>query len=782
MKVVHSITLDVKKTNVQKVIHANQGEGLDRKLEIRLVSGNETLNLDGNNQSASLVATKPDGTNIYNTAKIKNGRVYIYLTTQTVAAVGDVTCQLKITSVDSGSVGSGVIYSAKFAIDVEAPLYSDSEIESTNEFSELVELTQKLEKQVTVYSGEGTPDTDPDTYEDIKESDFYYDETNKLYYYATSVTTTITWKRIYNKDEVDTLLDLKADKSTTYTKTEVDTMVNPKARVWEGINAPNTQISIGTTYTGIKKGDIYLYDTGVVGAQPIPCVVVYVNDDYNHVFVVNELKGVMVKSTNPPSSMEGNNYIELKNGTMWLNTTTKRVYIKVGESGEMPSTTYVWQDLTGNRVWFGDDNPDDDTALGKITIGTDYVGIKEGDTYIYNGNAGYNNSNHIYNVINVGTTYAYMKKTKNVFYGSSALTEKPINDKTTANLTWQDWEKVFEAGTIYIYNGGTYVIKNVIQTELNGKTTVTYYYDTFDFVNYGDYYPAIENLQNGKQDKIDSTHKLDADLLSDGTTNKPSVWNAKQDAISAGNGIDITSNTISAKPYSSSDNALTNSSSGLMVSKTTLGLDPTLREKLADPNSSNPLVSKSYTDTELGKKQPTIDSSHKLDSDNVDDSESTNKFVSAAEKAAIGKEPKYELIKTIDISQFSEPVSSIIVSSDEDGNAFAYDDFLIDTIGVKAGADNCKYTQTLYCGSATTKQLKLSRNNTLGTTAKSITTEFNRRSIDAWSYNMFGDYSQQNGGKLDLSAYTDKVPKIYLTTDTAGFTDGIIKVYGKVKY
>lgn len=54
-----------------------------------------------------------------------------------------------------------------------------------------------------------------------------------------------------------------------------------------------------------------------------------------------------------------------------------------------------------------------------------------------------------------------------------------------------------------------------------------------------------------KQDKIDATHKLSADLVDDSTTTNKFVtaedkttWNAKQNALTAGTGIDITSDTV----------------------------------------------------------------------------------------------------------------------------------------------------------------------------------------------------------------------------------------------
>ena len=53
---------------------------------------------------------------------------------------------------------------------------------------------------------------------------------------------------------------------------------------------------------------------------------------------------------------------------------------------------------------------------------------------------------------------------------------------------------------------------------------------------------AFDALDNAKQDVIDSTHKLSADLVEDGTTNKvvtateKATWNGKQDAIPVSGG------------------------------------------------------------------------------------------------------------------------------------------------------------------------------------------------------------------------------------------------------
>ena len=101
---------------------------------------------------------------------------------------------------------------------------------------------------------------------------------------------------------------------------------------------------------------------------------------------------------------------------------------------------------------------------------------------------------------------------------------------------------------------------------------------------------------SGKQDKIDSSHKLSADLISDGTTNKTvtatekSTWSGKQDALVSGTSIKTINSTsllgsgdITVSTFSGSYNDLTDK--------------PTIPDELADlsDDSTHRLV----TDTDI---------------------------------------------------------------------------------------------------------------------------------------------------------------------------------------
>lgn len=121
-----------------------------------------------------------------------------------------------------------------------------------------------------------------------------------------------------------------------------------------------------------------------------------------------------------------------------------------------------------------------------------------------------------------------------------------INSSTyvvTAQLKDQDGNNLGSSQTIdlpleSVVVNGSYddATKKIILTLQNGNT--------IEF--------SVADLVSGLQSEITSSNMLDADLVDDSTsTNKfvtttdISNWNAKQDALTAGTGIDITSNTIS---------------------------------------------------------------------------------------------------------------------------------------------------------------------------------------------------------------------------------------------
>lgn len=128
---VQQIRLDVSKPGSQGVIYARKNDTASRKISASLYMGAAPY-IPGEGCRAVFRALKPDGTYIFNDAELESNCVQIALTTQTLAAVGRLCCEA-----DIYGANNELLHSPQFEVVVEDVIYSDSEIESTNEFSAL---------------------------------------------------------------------------------------------------------------------------------------------------------------------------------------------------------------------------------------------------------------------------------------------------------------------------------------------------------------------------------------------------------------------------------------------------------------------------------------------------------------------------------------------------------------------------------------------------------------------------------------------------------------------
>lgn len=96
----------------------------------------------GDSCEAVIFAVKPDGKTLYNSCTVENGKCIYDITTQTVAAVGIVDCELRIT--DAGQL----ITSPRFQINVCDIIDSEDAVESSNEFTYLVNKSQEANEKI----------------------------------------------------------------------------------------------------------------------------------------------------------------------------------------------------------------------------------------------------------------------------------------------------------------------------------------------------------------------------------------------------------------------------------------------------------------------------------------------------------------------------------------------------------------------------------------------------------------------------------------------------------
>ena len=154
----------------------------------------------------------------------------------------------------------------------------------------------------------------------------------------------------------------------------------------------------------------------------------------------------------------------------------------------------------------------------------------------------------------------------------------------------------------------------------------------------------LNSALSGKQDLIDSTHKLSADLVDDTSTtnkffsgnyndltNKPTIPTNTSDLTNDSNFISTSSTAGLIKNDGTID---TTSYSTFSGSYTDLSNKPTIPDELADLSDDS--THRVVTDTEKttwNGKQNAITSSHKLSADLINDSSTTNKFVTLTQKA-----------------------------------------------------------------------------------------------------------------------------------------------------
>ena len=139
------VNLDCLRKDSQAIINAKVGEANGRKVVFTLYEGRTAFFVPA---GASVIfrAQKPDGTILYNNCVIDDGKVEYTITSQTVAVAGVYACELQIVS------DGRIIYSPYVTLNVMDNLYADTEVESSNEFTELENALNRIPSLEVIYS------------------------------------------------------------------------------------------------------------------------------------------------------------------------------------------------------------------------------------------------------------------------------------------------------------------------------------------------------------------------------------------------------------------------------------------------------------------------------------------------------------------------------------------------------------------------------------------------------------------------------------------------------
>lgn len=135
------IIIDVEQFHVPD-IDAKQHDLKSRFLKIKLFNEAKEFNVNDRDLAFKFFARKPDGTEVFNNCTVENNFVVIELTSQTLAVAGKVKAELMI----YGKANGEVLTTKPFIINVIESINSQSAIESTNEYSVIMNIVKELEE------------------------------------------------------------------------------------------------------------------------------------------------------------------------------------------------------------------------------------------------------------------------------------------------------------------------------------------------------------------------------------------------------------------------------------------------------------------------------------------------------------------------------------------------------------------------------------------------------------------------------------------------------------
>ena len=126
----HRISLDIHDTASQATVSVKKGDS-KRTIMATLTECGKPYPLDAD-CTAVIRFKKPDGTVVYSDCSVGFSGIICHLTTQATSVVGSVGCEITIYGTDNKQITS-----PRFEMIVDDTVYSDSEVESSNEFTAL---------------------------------------------------------------------------------------------------------------------------------------------------------------------------------------------------------------------------------------------------------------------------------------------------------------------------------------------------------------------------------------------------------------------------------------------------------------------------------------------------------------------------------------------------------------------------------------------------------------------------------------------------------------------
>lgn len=149
---IYKINLDCLRKDSQAIVNAKIGEASGRKIVFTLYEGRAPFFVPSDT-TVVFRAKKPSGAVLYNNCVVDDGKIEYTITSQTVAEKGVFPCEIQIIGADNK-----VIYTPCITLNVTENLYSDTEVESSNEFTELENALNKIPPLEVINSKYTKPD------------------------------------------------------------------------------------------------------------------------------------------------------------------------------------------------------------------------------------------------------------------------------------------------------------------------------------------------------------------------------------------------------------------------------------------------------------------------------------------------------------------------------------------------------------------------------------------------------------------------------------------------
>lgn len=171
-----SVSIDVNTGYGITTLNMTQNDTNVKVYRILLTDKGMPVELD-DTCNAKIYGNKPDGTQIFNECSIEASRVIYKPTTQTISAIGDVECIIKVYSTDESDEAQKIT-SARFVIEVSEDLMSGEAIESTNEYSALTKSMSECDELIS--KATDVLDESKELIETTKELNAKQEELNKI--------------------------------------------------------------------------------------------------------------------------------------------------------------------------------------------------------------------------------------------------------------------------------------------------------------------------------------------------------------------------------------------------------------------------------------------------------------------------------------------------------------------------------------------------------------------------------------------------------------------------